>query len=138
MSTVLPAEGDELPPFEVTPTIEDAVRFCGLAWTFPPVFFDQELARAQGMPGPIVPGPVKLGQLYRAMDHWLAGRGFVREVRAANRQPDRAGRPLTIVGTVSRRYEEEGRQLADIEALVIGAEGHPSVRAHVVVEFFAS
>jgi hypothetical protein len=71
------------------------------------------------------------------MDHWLAGRGFVREVRAAHRHPDLAGQPLTIAGTVSRVYEEEGRPRADIEAAVLNEQGQPSVRAHVVVEFFA-
>lgn len=137
MTAPLPAEGDALPPFALTPVLADSVRYCGLAWAFPAVFYDQALATAQGMPGTLVPGPVKLGHIYRAMDRWLAGRGFVREVRAAHRHPDLVGQPITIAGNVSRVYEEDGRPCADIEAAVLNEHGQPSVRAHVVVEFFA-
>lgn len=128
--------GDEVAPFEVTPALIDAVRFCGLGWTFPTVFFDVDAARAQGMPGPIVPGPVKLGHIHRALDRWLAGRGFVREVRAAHRLPDLAGRTFTIGGSVTRVYDESGSRRADVELFVVNADGEPSVRGFATVELF--
>lgn len=130
-------EGDELPPVRFEPSLERVVRYCGLSWNFPPFFYDAEAARAHGMPGPLVPGPLKLGFLYAAVEQWLAGRGWVRQVRAAHRRPDLVGTPIAVVGRVGRVYEEGGRQRADLELAVVNDRGEPSVRGFAVVEFFA-
>lgn len=128
-------EGDELPPVELTPTLLQAVRYCALNWVFPELFFDPEAARAQGMPGTLVPGPLKLGLICRVIEEWLDGAGFVRQVRAAHRRPDLSNKPVTVAGQVARVYEEDGKRRADLELAVINEEGQPSVRGFAVVEF---
>ena len=127
-------EGDELGPFELRPELGQVIRYCALQWAFPPFFFDESAARAQGMPGTIVPGPLKVGLLYRAVEEWLAGRGWIRQVRAAHRRPDLVGRPIAIVGRVARVYAEDGAERADLELAIINEEGQPSVRGFAVVE----
>jgi len=128
-------EGDELAPFELRPELGQVIRYCALQWAFPPFFYDESAARAQGMPGTIVPGPLKVGLLYRAVEEWLAGRGWIRQVRAAHRRPDLVGRPIAIVGRVARVYAEDGAERADLElAIIINEEGQPSVRGFAVVE----
>jgi acyl dehydratase len=129
-------EGVELPPLEVAPGLGQVIRYCGMAWAFPPFFYDAEAARAMGMPGTIVPGPLKLGIVYRAVHEWLGDAGWIRQVRTAHRRPDRTGRPITVVGQVARVYEEDGARRADLELLIINEEQQPSVRAFAVVEFF--
>lgn len=128
-------EGDELPPFQLTPTIAQAVRFCALNWVFPEFFFDPDFARSVGMPGAMVPGPLKLGLIYRALDSWLGNSGHIRQVRAAHRRPDLANNPIVIAGRVARLYEENGKRRADLEMAVVNGEGQPSVRGFAVVEF---
>ncbi len=130
------AEGDALPSLELTPDLGQVLRYCALGWAFPQLFYDVEAAKAQGMPGRLVPGPLKLGLLYRAVDEWLGDAGFVRHVRAAHRRPDIQDRPITISGQVARVYEEDGKQRADIELAIVNAEGQPSVRGFAVVEFW--
>lgn len=129
------AEGDELEPLELRPDLEQVIKFCGLSWAFPRFFYDIDAARAQGMPGTLVPGPLKLGLLYRAVHEWLDGRGWVCQVRAAHRRPDITGRPLSIQGHVARVFEERGKTRADIELAIVNEEGQPSVRGFAVVEF---
>lgn len=129
------SEGDEMTPLEVTPDLGQAVRLAALGWSFVPIFYDPAAAKAAGMPGTLVPGPLKLGLLYRAVDEWLDGRGFVRHVRAAHRRPDQTGRPITILGTVARVYEEDGHQRADLEIFVKNERGEPSVRGFATVQF---
>lgn len=129
------AEGDELPLLELQPDLEQVIKFCGLSWAFPKFFYDVDAARAQGMPGTLVPGPLKLGLLYRALDEWLAGRGWVRQVRAAHRRPDITGQPVTITGQVARVYEEDGATRADVELAIVNGEGQPSVRGFAVIQF---
>jgi hypothetical protein len=136
--TVVPSnlkEGDELPPMEVAPGLAQVIRYCGMAWAFPPFFWDAEAAKAQGMPGTIVPGPLKLGIVYRAIHNWIGDAGWVRQVRAAHRRPDLTGRPIVVVGNVARLYEEDGARRADLELLIINPDNQPSVRAFAVVEF---
>ncbi len=128
-------EGDELPPLELAPDLGQVIRYCGMAWAFPPFFYDIEAARAQGMPGTIVPGPLKLGLVYRAIHEWLGDAGWVRQVRAAHRRPDITGRPIVVVGNIARLYEEDGADRADLELLVINEDNQPSVRAFAIVEF---
>ena len=128
-------EGDELPVLELTPNLEQVIRYCALGWVFPKLFYDAEAARAQGMPGLMVPGPLKLGLLYRAVDEWLDGAGYVRGVRAAHRRPDLQGRRIAITGQVARVYDEDGKLRADIEMAVINEDGQPSVRGFATVEF---
>ncbi len=128
-------EGDELPPLGLTPTIAQAVRYCALNWVFPEFFFDPEVAQRFGMPGTIIPGPLKLGLIYRAIDEWLGDAGYIRQVRAAHRRPDRSNRPVVIAGRVARVYDEGGRRRADLEMAVVNEDGQPSVRGFAIVEF---
>ena len=130
-------EGDELPSLEVRPSLGMVIRYCALNWNFPPFFYDPEAAKAVGMPGTIVPGPLKLGLLYRAVEVWLGESGYVRQVRAAHRRPDLTNRPVTVAGRVARIYEEDGARRADLELAVVNEHGEPSVRGFAVVEFTA-
>lgn len=129
------AEGDEMTPWPHTPNIGQAVRFCALNWSFVPQFYDPAAAAAAGMPGTLVPGPLKLGLLYRAVEDWLGDRGYIRHVRAAHRRPDITGKPITVLGKVVRTYSEDGRDRADLELFVANEAGEPSVRGFASVEF---
>ncbi len=129
-------EGDEIAPLTVTPDLARVIRFCGLTWNFPSLFYDIDAARAQGMPGTLIPGPMKLGLICRAVEEWLGEAGYVRHVRAAHRRPDITGRPITVVGRVARVFEEEGRRRADLELVVLNQENEPSVRGFATVEFY--
>ena len=131
-------EGDQRPALELEPRLGQVIRYLALGWVFPEFFFDPEAAKAQGMPGTLVPGPLKLGLLYRCVAEWLGPSGFVREVRAAHRRPDLTGKPITIAGRIARLYQEDGSRRADLELAIINAEGQPSVRGFAVVQFFES
>ncbi len=129
-------EGDELPVLHLEPGLGQVIRYCALQWAFPAFFYDQAAAKAQGMPGTLVPGPYKVGLLYRAVYEWLGDAGWIRQVRAAHRRPDLTGKPIDIAGRVARVYQEGGRQLADLELAVINEAGEPSVRGFAIVELY--
>ena len=95
-------EGDELPVLHLQPGLGQVIRYCALQWTFPAFFYDPAAAKAAGMPGTIVPGPLKVGLLYRAVHEWLGNSGWIRQVRAAHRRPDQTNNPIDIVGRVAR------------------------------------
>ncbi len=135
MSTSGFREGEELPGIELVPDLGQVIRFCALNWVFPPFFYDPEVARKMGMPGTIIPGPLKLGLMAAAAETWLDGAGFVRQVRAAHRRPDQTGKPIVITGRVARRYEEDDADRADLEMVIVNERGEPSVRGFATVQF---
>lgn len=128
-------EGQELPVLQLQPSLGQVIRFCGMSWSFPPFFYDIEAARAGGMPGTLVPGPLKLGLVYRAVEEWLGDAGWICQVRAAHRRPDITGRPIAITGSIARLFDHEGAPRADLDLVIVNEEGQPSVRAFAVVEF---
>lgn len=130
------AEGDELPPLELAPDLHHVMRFAAVTWDFPAFFYDEGAAAAMKMPGRLVPAPLKLALLDHALERWLDGRGFVRNVRAAHRRPDVQGDPIVIAGTVARVYEEDGATRADIDLAIINKRGEPSVRAFATVQLY--
>jgi hypothetical protein len=129
-------EGDEIPALVLTPGLEHVSRYFHDRRNAPPFFFDEAAARAQGLPGRLVPGPLKVGFLHGAVERWLDGSGYVRAVRAAHRRPDVQDNPIVVTGTVARVYDEDGRRRADLELLIINKDGQPSVRGFATVEFW--
>ncbi|MGK2964155.1 MAG: hypothetical protein ACSLFM_00960 [Tepidiformaceae bacterium] len=133
-STTPVAEGEELTPIEIETGLSQAIRYAGMTWDAPPFIFSEEAAKSMGMPGRLVPGPLKLCLLADAVEQWLDGRGFVRHVRAAQRRPDIQGDPITILGRVTRVYEEDGHPRADLEVFIQNTHGEPSTRGFAVVQ----
>ncbi len=129
-------EGDEIPVSEMTPGAAHVRNYFANSKTAPPFFFSEEAAKAQGMPGMLVPGPLKVGILYGAVERWLGDAGYVRAIRAAHRRPDVQGRTIQIGGTVARVYEEDGKKRADLELFIVNQDGQPSVRGFGTVEFW--
>lgn len=107
------AEGDPLPAWTVTPALAQIVRYCGLAWAFPPFFYDEAAARAAGLPYAIVPGPLKLALLAEYVQGWAGSEALLTLVRAAHRRPDAHDRPLRLHGGVTGvEATDEGRRLS--------------------------
>jgi len=129
-------EGDEIPVSEMTPGAAHVRNYFANSKTAPPFFFSEEAAKAQGMPGMLVPGPLKVGILYGAVERWLGDAVYVRAIRAAHRRPDVQGRTIQIGGTVARVYEEDGKKRADLELFIVNQDGQPSVRGFGTVEFW--
>ena len=127
---------DELEPLERTPTEEDALRFMGQDQATKSRFSDSATARREGFRGAVVPGLMKLAWITSYASDWAGQGATVRSVRVAYRRPDYAGDPLVIAGRVVDKREGHGRRFADLEVVTL-AEGQPSVRANVQVEFDA-
>ncbi len=122
-------EGAPLPPAVLRPTLDQVVRYCGLTWNFVPIFYDPAAARRAGLPGTIVPGPLKLALLTRYLLALAGPGGSVRAVRCVHRRPDRTGDPLTVRGVVTRVVAEGERRLVECELWTETLTGERSVSA---------
>jgi len=84
-----------------TPTLEQVIRYCAVTWNITPIFFDPGAARMAGLPGTIIPGPLKLALLADNLLDWAGPDAVLESIRVAHRRPDVPGRPLLFGGTVS-------------------------------------
>jgi acyl dehydratase len=128
------SEGDQVDSLVRQPDEETAINFFGKDNPFNPVFRDRETAKRQGLPGTIVPGMLKLAFLSKYAADWAGPEGKLVSVRAAYKRPDIAGNPLNLVGTVVRKYEEDGRALVDLELAILTEDGQPSTQGAATVE----
>ncbi|MGD9890004.1 MAG: MaoC family dehydratase N-terminal domain-containing protein [Dehalococcoidia bacterium] len=106
------SEGDQIRARVFTPTLEQVRRYCDITGNRTPIFLDAEAARAAGLPGTIIPGPLKLSLLADAVLAWAGAGALLESLRASYRRPDVPGVPLLIGGTVTRvDGTESGRRL---------------------------
>jgi acyl dehydratase len=95
-------EGDPIAMRVLRPARSQVARFSALTWGFTPIFFDDDAARAAGLPGTIIPGPLKLALLSEAVMAWAGPNALLETIRIAHRRPDLPGRTLVFGGTVTR------------------------------------
>jgi acyl dehydratase len=119
--------GDTLTSIAVTPTLEQVVRYIAVTWNITTIFFDPEAAKAAGLPGTIVPGPLKLGLLAEMVLSWAGPGALLESIRAAFRRPDTPGRPLLLGGSVINVGDVESGRRLQCEVWMQNAAGERSV-----------
>jgi acyl dehydratase len=126
-------EGDPLASRLLTPSLEQVIRYCGVTWNFTPIFFDPEAARAGGLPGTIIPGPLKLSLLADAVLAWAGPGALLESIRAAHRRPDVPGVPLLIGGSVARVERSDSSRRLHCEIWIQNGRGERSTVGAAVV-----
>ena len=128
-------EGDALPTVRRTPTTPKVMQFLDVASTWVPQFYDQAVAQRMGLEGPIIPAPLKLAYLQQYLTKWLGGAGGVRRLQLSHRRPDYHNVELTIGGAVTRKYEQDGVRLLEVELWIDNPEGERSLRGGATIAF---
>jgi hypothetical protein len=126
-------EGADLPGAKRTPSSFRVMQFMGASWMWGPQFYDQASAEKMGLSAPIIPGPMKAAFLDQYLRHWLDGGGHVTRLQLSHRRPDLHNVEISIGGTITRKYEEDGEKRADLEVFIDNPEGERSVRGAATV-----
>ena len=119
--------GDPLTTRLLTPSLEQVIRYIAVTWNLTTIFFDPEAARAAGLPGTIIPGPLKLGLLAETVLDWAGPGALLESLRAAFRRPDTPGRPLRLGGSVMSAEETGSGRRLQCEVWIQNADGERSV-----------
>ena len=93
--------GDALP--EVAETIErlDLVRYAGASGDFNPIHWNDEVARAVGLPGVIAHGMYSMGVATRMITAWAGDPATIRRLRVRFSNMIEPGQTLTARGEVA-------------------------------------
>ena len=128
-------EGDALPEQKRMPSRLKVLQFIGAGWLWGPQFVDPAAAEKMGLPAPIIPGAVKQAYFIQFVDEWLGKDGWrLRRVQVSHRRPDVQDVEMTLTGTVTKKYEDDGAKLVDVELEIHNPEGDRTTRGSATVE----
>lgn len=92
--------GDELPEERPDVSLDTVRRFVKAAQMDFPRFTDHDAARAEGLPGAVIPGIMSQGQLAAMIHRWAPGSSILR-IDTVFRTPMIVGTPVVCRGAIT-------------------------------------
>jgi acyl dehydratase len=98
------------------------------------VHWEEEFAQMVGAPGAYDYGPERCSWLTHHLTNWMGDDGFLRRARSQIRRHNPAGDTLFINGRVTRKFEEGGQRLVEIEQEARNQDGELSAMGSGIIE----
>jgi hypothetical protein len=124
--------GAELPGFDPDTGLENVRRFAAAAGMLAPRFTDHEGARAEGLPGAMVPGVMSQAMLVAAIHRW-APQVELQKIDTIFRAVVLADQPHHLRGVVTDVDEDE--RTAEIDLTIANDAGETRVLGTATVRF---
>ena len=126
--------GDELPPLRVTLSGAQVKRYAEAANMPGGRFMSDEEARAEGLPGQIVPGNMSLALFSRLLTGWAAG-GRLQRISATFRALVRPDVPLVLSAVVTEKHQSDHGNFLECDLVLENADGERLVTGTATVAF---
>ncbi len=126
-------EGMELPTVEKNPTTQQLVKYAGASGDYYQIHYDQEFARANGLPNVILHGALKNAFLGHLMTNWVGEHGTLRKLSAQYRGMDVPGTPIYAKGVVTKKYVENGENLVECDIWLENHKGEKTTPGSALV-----
>jgi acyl dehydratase len=125
--------GDELPPLQITLTGDQVRRYAQSANMPGGRFMSDADARAEGLPGQIVPGNLSLALFSRLLTEW--GEGVrVKRLSATFRALVRPNVALRLSAVVTEKHSSDHGNFLECDLVLENAEGERLVTGTATVE----
>ena len=125
--------GDDLPPLRLTLTHEQVKRYALAAHMPGGRFMSDDEARAEGLPGQIVPGNMSLALFSRLLTAW-APAVRIKRLSATFRGLVHPGVPLRLQAVVTEKHETDRGPLIECDLILENDEGERRVTGTATVE----
>jgi acyl dehydratase len=125
--------GDDLPPLQLTLTHEQVKKYALVAHMPGGRFMSDEEARAEGLPGQIVPGNMSLALFSRLLTTW-APAARVKRLSATFRGLVHPGVPIRLQAVVTEKHESDHGTFIDCDLILENADGERRVTGTATVE----
>ena len=126
--------GDELPPLRLTLSSEQVRNYAEAANMPGGRFFSDEAARAEGLPGQIVPGNLSLALFSRLLTEWQTD-GRLKRINATFRAMVRPNVSLTLHAVVTEKHASDHGNFVECDLVLENAEAERLVTGTATVEF---
>ena len=128
------SEGMDMPPLVKNPTTQQLVKYAGASGDYYQIHYDKDFAKGNGLDDVILHGALKNAFLGQYMTDWMGPLGTLAILSCQYRGMDSPGRPITAKGSVTRKYQEDGRNLVDCEIWLENTEGQRTTPGAATVE----
>ena len=126
-------EGTELPALEKNPTTQQLVKYAGASGDYYQIHYDQEFARANGLPKVVLHGALKNAFLGQLVTDWIGEHGTLKKLSAQYRGMDVPGTPIYCKGIVKKKSVQGGENIVECEIWVENANGERTTLGSAVV-----
>ena len=116
-------EGDEIPVLKKKPGVTQLVKYAAGGGDFNPLHHDFNFPQSKAIGSIIVHGRFKYAALGELVSNWLDHGGRIQKLSCQYRGMDMPDSEMTLGGKVTRKWEEAGKRLAEVERWVKNAKG---------------
>lgn len=116
-------EGMEIPSLKKNPTSQQLVQWAAGSGDFYQIHYDDGFAKSTGLKGIIVHGALKHAFLGQLVHDWVGNTGRIKRFGCSYRGMDYPNEEMTCKGVVTRKYEENGEKLVDLEIWTENPQG---------------
>lgn len=118
------SEGEELPPLVMPITYTRCVYLASATRDFSPQHSNRDYAQGRSKARDVfVNTPFNIGMVSRFLTDWAGPRSTVRRTKVEMRGAVCAGDDMIISGRVTRKYEEDGARLVDVDVMIATQDG---------------
>ena len=129
------SEGAGMPPLEFGPiTMTTQVMDASGTRDLYPIHHDREFAKANGARDIFLNTMWYQGLLGRFVNEWGGPESFIRKLSFDMRATNCPGDTLTVRGTVTKKYEQEGQRLVDLDVRIDNQLQPDTVTARITLE----
>lgn len=128
-------EGDSIPELKKAPGVTQLVKYSAGGGDFNPLHHDFNFPQSKMIGSIIIHGRFKYAALGEVVSNWLDHGGRLRLLSCQYRGMDLPDNEFTLGGTVTRKWEEGGEKLAEVELYAKNAEGKNTTPGSAIVVF---
>ena len=128
------SEGMDMPPLVKNPTTQQLVKYAGASGDYYQIHYDKDFAKGNGLDDVILHGALKNAYLGQYMTDWMGPLCTLSMLSCQYRGIDSPGQPITAKGSVTRKYQDDGRNLVDCEIWLGNTEGQKTTPGAATVE----
>ena len=125
--------GSEIPALVKYPTTMQLVKFAGASGDYYQIHYDKDFAMANGLPGVIAHGWLGLSFLAQMVTDWIGEEGILLQLSGSYRGMNNVHEDIICNGKVTKKYEEDGKNLVRVEFRAENPQGEKTVTGNAVV-----
>ncbi len=116
-------EGMAIPELKKNCSTQQLVLWAAASGDFYQIHYDKDFAKSTGLADIIVHGALKHAFLGQLLHDWLGRNGKIKRFGCSYRGMDFPNQDIICRGIVTRKYEENGEKLVDLEIWTENPEG---------------
>ena len=127
-------EGQEVPPFSQKVGYMELNRFAGANEELVPIHMDADYAKnVAKLPDVIIMGNLKLAYIANAITDWAGDDGWITKLAIDYRKMDTVNSTITAKGKVTKKYQQDGKNLVDLDVWIENEAGEVTTPGSAVL-----